>query len=566
MPSQALYRKWRPQLWDEVVGQEHVVQTLRHALQSDHIAHAYLFAGPRGCGKTTTARLVAKALNCLNPDPAQRPDNTCAHCVAVNEGRFLDLIEIDGASNNGVENIRELRDKINFSPSEGRYKVYIVDEVHMLSAPAFNAMLKTLEEPPPHAIFILATTESHKIPATVTSRCQRFEFRRIPVVEIVARLKRLCVQERLSADDGALEVVARQATGSLRDAISLLDQLVGAADRVTLAQAQELLGTSTAQAVTALVEALADVDLPGGMRLVNAAVDAGADPRQLARQVVDHLRNLMLVRSGNAALVEAGAEVRAAMARQAQRLDVSALLHAIRAFNTAANDARGGWQPQLPLELAVVECTSPPAEAAAAGSPAVDHATATEPAVLAAPKPPRAAHAAPALAPTPVGPDSPPFAGSARPVPGGAGRGLVPRPLEASTDGADVGRTTQVGEASTRAGTTRGTAELRTDWNRIVGMIRERDKATEALLRSCQVIGLEGNILQLSSNEFVLNKIDGNPATRELIESTLTEVLGFACAVKLEVTGRKVHSARTGDHPDDGLVATALDLGGEIVE
>src|SRR5215212_3934785 len=200
MPAQALYRKWRPQLWDEVVGQEPVVQTLRNALRTDHIAHAYLFSGPRGCGKTTSARLVAKAVNCLNPDPAQRPDNTCPHCQAVVENRFLDLIEIDGASNNGVDHIRDLRDRINFAPSEGRYKIYIIDEVHMLSTPAFNALLKTLEEPPPHAIFILATTESHKIPATVSSRCQRFEFRRIPLAETVARLEKLCEQESLTVE------------------------------------------------------------------------------------------------------------------------------------------------------------------------------------------------------------------------------------------------------------------------------------------------------------------------------------------------------------------------------
>src|SRR3990172_8283023 len=211
MPAQALYRKWRPQLWEEVVGQEHVVQTLRNALRGDRVAHAYLFAGPRGCGKTTTARLVAQALHCPHPDSAQRPDNTCTHCVAVNEGRFLDLIEIDGASNNGVENIRELRDKINFAPNDGRYKIYIIDEVHMLSLGAFNALLKTLEEPPPHAIFILATTESYKIPATVASRCQRFEFRRIPVTEIMKRLRTLCRQENIRVEEAALEVVARQA-------------------------------------------------------------------------------------------------------------------------------------------------------------------------------------------------------------------------------------------------------------------------------------------------------------------------------------------------------------------
>ena len=182
--SQALYRKWRPHLWEEVVGQEHVVQTLRNAVRSGRVGHAYLFAGPRGTGKTTTARLLAKAVNCLDPDLAKRPCDACEHCQAVNEGRFLDLIEIDAASNTSVDDVRDLREKINFSPSQGQYKVYIIDEVHMLSTAAFNALLKTLEEPPPHAIFILATTEVHKIPATVLSRCQRHEFRRIPVDEI----------------------------------------------------------------------------------------------------------------------------------------------------------------------------------------------------------------------------------------------------------------------------------------------------------------------------------------------------------------------------------------------
>lgn len=359
MAAQALYRKWRPQLWEEVVGQDHVVQTLRNALRTNHVAHAYLFSGPRGCGKTTSARLVAKAVNCLHPDLAQRPDNTCEHCVAVTEGRFLDLIEIDGASNNSVDNIRDLRDKINFAPSQGRYRVYIIDEVHMLSTGAFNALLKTLEEPPAHAIFILATTEYYKIPATVTSRCQRFEFRRIPVSEIVARLRLLCGHEGVEFEEAALEVVARQATGALRDAESLLDQLAGAGDKITLEQAQALLGASAGQAVGQLVDALAAGDLTRGLEVINGAIDAGADPRQLARQVVDYARNVMLVRLGNAALVEATAEARATMARQAEQLEVPALLRVIRAFNTAANDARGGWQPQLPLELAAVECAAP---------------------------------------------------------------------------------------------------------------------------------------------------------------------------------------------------------------
>src|SRR5512137_252002 len=198
--SQALYRKWRPQLWDEVVGQQHIVQTLRNAVTGGRVAHAYLFAGPRGTGKTTAARLLAKAVNCLAEDPAVRPCNTCAHCQAVNEGRFLDLIEIDAASQTGVEDVRDLRDKINFSPNQGRFKVYIIDEVHMFSTSAFNALLKTLEEPPPHAIFVLATTEIHKIPATVLSRCQRHEFRRVPVDLIVSQLKHIAENEKLTVE------------------------------------------------------------------------------------------------------------------------------------------------------------------------------------------------------------------------------------------------------------------------------------------------------------------------------------------------------------------------------
>jgi len=256
--AQALYRRWRPQDWGEVVGQDHVVRTLRNAVRGGRVAHAYLFAGPRGTGKTTTARLLAKAVNCLAEDLGQRPCGECEHCRAIAEGSFLDLIEIDAASNTSVEDVRDLRERINFAPNKGRYKVYIVDEVHMLSTAAFNALLKTLEEPPKHAIFILATTEVHKIPATVLSRCQRHEFRRIPVATILTYLQSKVQEEGLQVEKQALELIARQATGSLRDAISLLDQLASTGEEVTLAFAEEVLGTATDEVVRGVVEALID--------------------------------------------------------------------------------------------------------------------------------------------------------------------------------------------------------------------------------------------------------------------------------------------------------------------
>src|SRR5215216_5824197 len=389
--SQALYRKYRPKEWTEVVGQNHVVTTLRNAIAADRVAHAYLFAGSRGTGKTTLARLLAKAVNCLNPDPAKRPDNECETCKAVNENRFMDLIEIDAASNNGVEDVRDLRDKINFAPSQGKYKVYIVDEVHMMSGGAFNALLKTLEEPPLHAIFVLATTEIHKIPATVLSRCQRHEFRRVPVDEIVTNLKKIVKAENIQADEDALIQIARQSAGGMRDAISLLDQLSSTGDKITLALAQTVLGTATSQTVLNLVSSIMDHDPAYGLEAIHKALDAGADPRSLARQIVEYMRGLMLIQMGNANQVEATADVRKQMQAHARSFSTSDVLRMMKAFNTAATDLRGGWQPSLSLELALAEVLDAPGESpqrASSSPPAAVHAK-PKPASVSQATPPR---------------------------------------------------------------------------------------------------------------------------------------------------------------------------------
>jgi DNA polymerase-3 subunit gamma/tau len=355
--STALYRKWRSQAFDEVVGQEHVTRTLQNALRDGRVAHAYLFSGPRGTGKTSTARILAKAINCTAPEE-ERPCNRCATCQAITEGRMIDLIEIDAASNNSVDDVRELRDKVSFRPSEGRYKVYIIDEVHMLTGSAFNALLKTLEEPPPHARFILATTEPHKIPATVISRCQRFDFRRIPAPEIAEHLNHIALEEGFSAEPDALLMIARNAQGCMRDAISLLDQMLSfGADRVTMAQVQQVLGAVNTQAVLDFVGAIAARDARRGLSLIHKLMTDGASLTEFCHQVVEQLRAVMVLQMTNdpGLLDDLPGEMVQQMQGQARQLDTPTTLYAIKRFSTAINELKGGFQPQLPLEMALIE-------------------------------------------------------------------------------------------------------------------------------------------------------------------------------------------------------------------
>lgn len=353
--AQAYYRKWRPLDWDAVIGQDHIIRTLKNAMAKNRIAHAYLFSGPRGTGKTSTARIIAKAVNCLAEDEGKRPCNSCDHCEAINKGRFLDLIEIDAASNTSVDDIRSLREKINFAPTQGRYKVYIIDEVHMLSNAAFNALLKTLEEPPPHAIFVLATTEVHKIPATVLSRCQRHEFRRIPINFIQASLKNIAEEEGIEIDTAALTAIARQATGSMRDAVSLLDQLASTGSEVTLALTKDVLGTAGSESVVSLIESILDKDAGRGIATIIQALDNGSDPRQFGRQIVDYLRSILMAKIGNIQQLEIEPEEQEKLEYFANRFEVSKLLDALQAFDRCSQSNNAGWQPGLQLELVVTQ-------------------------------------------------------------------------------------------------------------------------------------------------------------------------------------------------------------------
>jgi DNA polymerase-3 subunit gamma/tau len=359
MASQALYRKWRSQTFNEIIGQEHVTQTLINSLHMDRVAHAYLFSGPRGTGKTSTARLLAKAVNCLASDVAQRPCNSCAICTSVTEGRLMDLIEIDAASNTGVDDIRDLREKVGFRPSQARVKFYIIDEVHMLSNSAFNALLKTLEEPPEHVIFVLATTEPERIPATITSRCQRFDFKRIRLYDVAAWLGRITETEGFKAEPEALELIARQGGGSMRDAISLLDQMISyGGEAVTVELVQNVLGTVASESVIGLVTALIKRDVATGLDIINQVVGDGIDPRQFAREIVTYLRWVMLVKFGrDSTTLNLPEEILVEIGQQAKTIDAGLIVHATRRFNEAQVDIKSGLLtiPQLPLELAFVD-------------------------------------------------------------------------------------------------------------------------------------------------------------------------------------------------------------------
>ena len=359
---QVFYRKWRPQRFSELVGQEHVAKTLRAAISNGQVAHAYLFCGPRGVGKTSSARILAKALNCLNSTHGE-PDDTCENCLAVREGRLLDLIEIDAASNRGIDDIRSLREKVHFAPGSAKYKVYIIDEVHMLTPQAFNALLKTLEEPPPHTVMALATTEIHQVPLTIISRCQRFDFRRITNDLVIKRLKGLCVAEAINCDPHVLDLIARAAWGSLRDAENILEQIsiaYGQQDQsINLQQARELLGIGDTAAALAIASAVLKHDVTGALQQINDQASLGSDLRSLRSAIVDTLRAAMLIKAGASDALSHPDEVIEEMAASAKSVSLKLILQALASFGQAEilNSEHG----PLALELAAINAISKPA-------------------------------------------------------------------------------------------------------------------------------------------------------------------------------------------------------------
>jgi DNA polymerase III subunit gamma/tau len=529
----ALYRRYRSQTFAEVVGQEHVTRTLKNAIANGQVAHAYLLAGARGIGKTSIARIIAKAVNCPKAKDGD-PCDACETCVAIRDGRYLDLIEIDAASNRGIDEMRDLREKVRFAPSMGQYKVYVIDEAHQLTNEAFNALLKTLEEPPPHVIFVLATTESQRIPATIVSRTQRFDLRRIPHQKMVQQLAAIAKSEKWQVEPAALEAISRHAQGSLRDAESILDQVATFAEgKVRVGDVDELLGATDWEEISALFDAIAANDAAKAVGLVRALVDDGRDLRLFVRRAMDHMRALVLVRASDTLPETATESIAAVLRRQAPLFSLDRLAKIAHRLIETEQQLRTGEGTPLPLELALLDLTT---STSAPSAPAPKQ-----------PAPQSAPTTQPKSASAKTAPSSPEPAPRSQAV-----VDLAQRRAQQATPAASAVTAGPIGAASPGVTLQR----VRSAWDQLLERAQERSIAKAAQLVKAEPVAIEGGTIVLAfSDEFARQMWDRQ---RPELERDLGELVGTAMRVRCV---KQPAAAATNTQPatEDPMLRAALE-------